>query len=293
MNLTPLKYYVSVVEHNSFTKAANSLYVSQSAVSKAVKSLEDEWGVMLLQRQGKEVMMTDAGKQVYLYAKDIFSHINAKTDELKRLLAESQPTVKLALPPSVGIIYFSKSLLAFQNKYPTIRLQTVELTSKHLIQSVDEGELDLGVVIEPFDDKRFDKKTVLQSEAVLITSKDHPLAQKKAVPFAALDHLPYLSVSKDYMYYDRSMKLFEQAHVRPNVIFESYQWDLILTLVAENQGVSIMPKPLIEKAMSMNLAQLHLTDPKFPWGLSIIYKRCTRLRPEVQTFLAFHQEERV
>lgn len=289
MNLTPLQYYVSVVEHNSFTKAAHALYVSQSTVSKAVKSLEDEWGVLLLQRQGKELVLTDAGEQVYLYAKDILSHISIKTAELKHQMAEYQPTVTLGLPPSVGIIYFSKSLLAFQQEYLSIQLKTVELTSKHLVQCVDDGSIDLGVVIEPFDDDRFDKTTVLQSEAVLITSKAHPLSHLKSVPFSALSNLPYLSVSKDYMYYDRTMKLFAQAHIRPNVIFESYQWDLLLTLVAQNQGVSIMPKPLIEKAPSMNLASIHLMEPEFLWGLSLIYKKQAALRPEVKAFLDFHR----
>lgn len=107
------------------------------------------------------------------------------------------------------------------------------------------------------------KKVAYRAEAVLVVPSDHPLAKQKSVSFSSLAHEHFLQVTRDFQY----RKVFEHhcqlAGFEPDVCFESNQWDMLLELVADHQGVTILPLPLVEKYKLRNVEWLHLTAPEF------------------------------
>lgn len=287
-----LEYFIEIVDQNSFTKAAENLYLSQSTLSKAVKSLEDELGVVLINRTSHMFEITDHGKIVYEFGKDIVGYYERKEAELLRRLSEEEDHLSLGLPPTAGSIYFYQFLAGFQEKFPNVNLVIDESRSKEISEKVLSRELDLGVVISPFEEKGFLQETVFTSEAVLVVSHDHPLATVEEVSFPELAKEKFLQVSKDYMYHKVFREYCKKAGFEPNIIFESNQWDMLLEMVAMNQGVSLLPKPLVDKYYQGRLHQVHLKEPEFPWSLIIIYKEDEAPTPLMKSFILSTKEEK-
>lgn len=287
MNLRNLEYFLAVVDENSFTKAADRLYISQSTLSKAVSALEEEWQVPLLYRNKKDFQLTPEGQLFYQYAKELLATYDQKTKKLINALEKLKKQITIALPPSTGIMIFSDIFTNFYLEHPAITIRTSELTSLQLIDQVADGSLDLGVVVEPFSDSRFAEKLILDSEAVLIVPLDHPWSEREEVAFKELESSDLLMVSPEYMYYNRVLEHFQSAGIKPRITFTSYQWELLLGMVEKGRGVSILPLPLIEKTFTGRVHTIRLKDPSFSWGLSLIWRKDQALRPEVETFLSY------
>lgn len=285
MTLNQLSYFVEIVKQSSFTKAADKLFVSQSTLSKSIRTLEEEFQIALINRSAKEFALTQEGHIFYEYAERILNYYQEQTQELFQRLNNASGTLRLGVPPTSGAIYFYSILHKFKQKYPAIDLQIEEITSKNIQEQVASGKLDMGAVIEPFQDVRFHVRPVYRSEAVLLVSKDHPLADKDVVSFSEIKEEPMLSITPDYMYYDVVVGKCKEAGFSPNIVFESYQWEWVFEMVADGQGVSILPKPLIDKFNMTRVKEIHLVEPEFPWTLSLIYRKDKFVTVPMQCFL--------
>lgn len=178
--------------------------------------------------------------------------------------------LKLGLPPTAGSIFFFGLIRQFKAKNPTTQLIINDATSKFIPDMLLEGKLDLGIVIEPFEDTRFIKKIAYQTESVLVISRKHKLANQDTVSFKELKEELFLQVTRDFQYRQVFEKICLKAGFNPHISFESNQWDMILEMVADNQGITVLPLPLVEKYKPQNVKCIHLTDPCFPWALTVI-----------------------
>lgn len=270
MTFNHLKYFIEVVNQKSFTRASEKLFISQSTISKALSSLEAELNTTLYEHGNREFILTQTGQYLYDFAKDVLGYWNVKEDELIEKIKMDNDKLKLGLPPTAGSIFFFGLIRQFKAKNPTTQLIINDATSKFIPDMLLEGKLDLGIVIEPFEDTRFIKKIAYQTESVLVISRKHKLANQDTVSFKELKEELFLQVTKDFQYRQVFEKICLKAGFNPHISFESNQWDMILEMVADNQGITILPLPLVEKYKPQNVKCIHLTDPCFPWALTVI-----------------------
>lgn len=280
-----LKYFIELVEVKNYTRAAKNLYVSQSTVSKAVSSLEKELDCSLVEINKGEFTLTEEARALYDFALDVTSYYDKKEEEFLESIKNVEEKLVVGLPPTAGSIYFFEKISDFNKKYPSIKLTIENETSKYLPDQLLDKKLDLAVVIEPFDDPRFVKKIVYKSEAVLVVSKDHKFSDKKCIDYYELKDENFLQISKDYQYYSVFKDYCKKAGFSPKIVFENYDWDMILELVASNQGVTILPKPLVKKYFSDRVKLISLKNPEFPWALTIIYPKNAYLSKEMKKFI--------
>ena len=267
---TQLEYFVRIVEEKSFTKAAEKLFVSQPALSKAIRALEGELEVSLFRREPGALRLTEEGETVYRFAADMLAYWDRRTAELLSILGRAKETLRFGLPPSVGSVFFSGVLFEYRQRFPQTVLQIFEGTSKQIEAMIAGGDLDLGLVLGPYEDPTMMRKTVFRSEVVAAVGKDHRLAGCDVVDLSQLRHEPMVLVSKEYMFHDQILERCREAGFTPNVIFTSLQWDLLLEMVAEGRGVTIICRPLVEKLYSGRVACVPIRDPEFPWILELI-----------------------
>lgn len=284
MKRIQLEYFVQVVEQNSFTKAAEKLFISQPALSKSIQSIERELDILLFKRDHRGLKLTEAGQIFYDYAVDILTYNKTRTEALCTSLRQQKNILRFGLPPSAGSLYFSKIIHQFSMKFPNIELRIIEETSKKIEELLIEEELDLGVVVEPYEHPAMVSKLVLDSEAVLAVSREHPFAQRSSITFRELEKEPLLMVSQDYMFYDRVCEKCREAGFAPNVAFCSSHWDVLLEMAASNEGVTIIGKPLVEKMYGQRLACIHLEKPEFSWGLSLVRRKDAVMSPAMKYF---------
>lgn len=286
MTLTQLNYFVTIVQERGFTKAAEKLFVNQSTLSKSVQALESEFEVELINRAAKDFKLTSEGQLFYEYAQHIQQYYQEQTQELYKRLHSGRSSLNLGLARTAGTIYFFAQIHRFRELWPDVELKiTDELTSKEIKERMDAGEMDLGVMIEPFSDERYHSKRVYTSESVLAVSKKHPLAKVTSIQAAELQKEDFLLISPNFMYHDIVLDYCHKAGLEPKITFVSSQWDMLLEMVADGQGVSILPKPLIDKCYNTRVHEVHLKNPAFPWTLTLIYRKGKFVTAPMKHFL--------
>lgn len=274
MNLKHLNYYIEIVKHQSFTKASKELFVCQSALSKAVKSLENEFGVELIDRRSKEFRLTTEGMIMFENGQDMLRIVNEQTERLYSSLKSQGGRLYVGIPPVISTAYFGQITYGFREQYPDIDLHIVEAGANTVRKLVDEAEVDIGVVLLPFpfDDNYYVIPT-MSSENVLVVNRSHPLAKCREVAFGELKNEKFLILNKTYMLYDSILHCCQTAGFTPNITCESSQWDFLAEMVELNQGITILPKPILQRFSSEKICVVKLKEPEFPWDIALIIRK--------------------
>lgn len=273
MELRELRLFLEVADFKSFTKAAEHSYLAQSTLSKSIKKLEKELQIELFDRSTRHLHLNDAGKIVYEQSLKVFEAI----DELKIRLEEFQEVatgyIKLGIPPLIGTLFFSEIVRSFEELYPQVSLILVERGAKVIGQLVEEGEVDLGIVVLPEDDTKFNIYSFIQDNFVLFVYEEHRLAQKKSIKLTELEDEKLIIFSEDFALHDYIINACETAGFTPNIALKSSQWDVMIELVASKWGITLLPKAIYYKQANDRVKIIPIEEPELLWRLGIITKK--------------------
>lgn len=273
MDLHDLKAFMDVVEHRSFTKAAEHSYLTQPSLSKTIKKLEEELQITLFHRSTRVVQLTDAGQILYQQSQKVFSVMSELHDHLDALRESKTGKIKIGIPPLIGTLFFPKIAAKFHRHYPNIRLELIELGAKLIMQLVDQGDIDLGIVVLPVDEEKFTISPFIQDEFVLFIHCDHPLASHQSITLYSLKEEKFILFSKDFTLHDYVIRVCTECGFTPKIAYESSQWDLIIELISLNLGIALLPKSIFLKQSNPNIKIIPIVNPTFLWKLGIITKK--------------------
>jgi len=273
MELRDLKSFIEVANHKSFTKAASHSYLSQPALSKAVKKLEEELHVELFERSKRELKLTDAGKIVYQQGVKALLPLTELTTLLDELMNIEIGELKMGIPPLIGTLFFPSIARNFNALYPKVSLELVELGAKRIGDLVEEGQIDLGIIVLPSDHTKFNITPFIKDEFVLFVHKDHNLAQQNSVHLHQLKDERFILFSHEFTLHDYIRQACIAAGFTPTVSYRSSQWDLIIELVASQLGITILPKSIYYKQNNPNIKIIPLIESTLVWELGIITKK--------------------
>ena len=289
MNLKHLSYFVDISKRESFTKAADDIYVSQSALSKSVKSLEQELNVTLIDRTSKSFNLTEEGRILYVEGEKLLQYIDESQDEIIEKIHQNRRRLRIGVPPVISTVYFSQLLFRFIKQYPNIELEISEVGANIVQNQINAGNIDIGVVILPIiNSDNYHIIPAMSSDNALIVNKDHPLASRDEVDFKELEHEDFLILDRTYMLHDRIIKNCEIAGFYPHITTESSQWDFLAEMVAYNQGISILPVPIMKRFYSSDrIKMIRLKEPEFPWNIAMIFKKEKLITAQMEEFIHF------
>lgn len=273
MELRDLKSFIEVVNYKSFSKAASHSYLSQPALSKAVKKLEEELHVELFERSRRELKLTDAGKIVYQQGVKALLPLSELTTLLDELMNIEVGEIKMGIPPLIGTLFFPSIARNFNKRYPKVSLELVELGAKRIADLVEQRKIDLGIIVLPSDHAKFNIHPFIKDEFVLYVHKDHHLAQQNTVHLNQLKDENFILFSHEFTLHDYIRQACNSAGFTPIVSYRSSQWDLIIELVASQLGITILPKSIYYKQNNPNIMILPLIEPTLVWELAIITKK--------------------
>lgn len=284
MNINHFAYFVEADRENSITKAAESLFISQSTISKAIKCLEQAYNTELIDRKARNFKLTSAGEIFYNSAVKIVSNYQSETTVLATLLHSHRGKLTLGIPPvTITIIY---SLLhQYEQMYPEIDLRVIEIGAQTAFSLAQSGAADISIIIEPFDNPEFNKVPIMESEAVCVVSPHHRLANYDTISFSQLKNEKILVFDKSFMLYYRIIDCCKEAGFMPNISLESAQWDLLVEAVSDGDGITILPRPIIQKFCPQKVKMLHLCNPSLPWIPVAVYHKEKFLSTPMKLFL--------
>lgn len=290
MDIRHLTYFLETARLKSFTRAAESLYVSQPAVSKAIRQLEEELGATLLDRVGRRVEVTDAGRVVMEQAKAItqsFSNLSAQLGDLAEL---KRGHIRIGLPPMVGSSFFPKVIGAFHDRYPDVTLQVFEDGAKKVEADVAEGVLDIGVVVLPLSFDVFDSFQFAEERLNLVVPASHALAGAPSAKLGELAQENFVFFREDFTLHDRIINECLQAGFQPRIVYESSQWDLISEMVAAGLGVALLPETICRQASGKSVAVVPLEQPAIWWKLGVIWRKDRYQSYAAREWISFTRE---
>lgn len=287
MDIRHLTYFIEVAKYKSFTKASEVLHLSQSTLSKVVKSLEDELNIELIDRSARQIELTEAGEIVLAEGEMILESLNDLSSNLYDLMNLKKGKIKIGIPPIIGFLFFPKIIKGFNTLYPDIKINLFEDGATMVKQAVRNGALDLGVVILPVDEEEFDVVPFVDEELSLFVHHSHPLAQKEEVEIKDLQNESFILFKKGFALHDLIIQECQQAGFRPEIAYESSEWDFISELIGENLGVSILPRPVTKKVDQDVIKSIPIVNPRFPWKLGFISKKKKYASPAVREFINY------
>lgn len=290
MDIRHLQYFLKVAQLKSFTKAAQALYITQPTISKMIKSIEEELGVVLFNRLGKQVELTDAGHVMFVQAQDIVHSFQNLSSELDDLMSVKKGHIRIGLPPMIGSSFFPKVLGKFREQYPDVTIQLLEDGAKKVEADVENGALDIGVVLSPTNEELFHSFSLVKEKLMLLVHPSHSLADRERVSLPELAHESFVFFREDFALHDRIIAECVQAGFQPHVIYESSQWDFISEMVAANLGIAFLPEPICRELDTERIRILPLIEPIIPWHLIMIWRKDRYLSFAAREWIRFTQD---
>ncbi|MEM1503448.1 LysR family transcriptional regulator [Domibacillus sp. 8LH] len=290
MDIKHLQYFIEVSNFNSFSKAADHLFITQPTISKMIKNLEVELGVELFDRSRKKLVLTDAGKILLEQAKLVNKAFRNLETELDNLLELKTGHIRIGLPPIFDAHFFLKVVGLFHEKYPGITFQLKEEGSKSIEDAVEQNELDVGVIVLPTQDELFHHFAFMEEDLMLILPISHPLAGRAEIDLASLSSESFILFNKDFALNDRIISSCNDAGFQPRVISESSQWSFIEEMVASKLGISLLPESIC-RHLSDHVCTVRVVNPSINWNLAIIWRKNQYLSYAAKEWLSFTKKE--
>lgn len=285
MDVHALRYFVEVARHQNFTRASEALHVTQPAVSKMVRALEEELGAALLLRERRRVRLTDAGRMVLERAQGVLDAMTGIEQEVGELAALRRGRLRIGMPPIVGVAFFPPLLAEYHVAHPGIVLELREEGSHHIEALVLDRELDVGAVVLPTDEKAFGTLPFVHDELQAVLHPSHPLSRRRTLALRELRATPFVLYRPEFALHGHIIEACRRAGFKPQVASESSHWDFIVALVAANLGVALLPQTICRQLDPAQVRAVPLTDPVIPWDVALIWHRDRQLPPATRAWI--------
>ncbi|MFA9486217.1 MULTISPECIES: LysR substrate-binding domain-containing protein [unclassified Moraxella] len=261
MDIRHLKYFVAVVEEQSFTKASERLFIAQPPLSRQIQNLEDELGLPLLERGSRPIKTTEAGQFFYQYAKRILGNMEQMVSMTRRV-GQADKTLKVGFVGSLLLGLLPQVIFEFRKLLPNINIELVEMGTLEQIEALKSGKIDVGFGRLKFSDPSIARILLRDESLVLAVNEREPR-------FIGFDGVYLSDVTDevlwcypnvgDHTFANYIKNVFAEHGLSPKGIRYISNIQLALGMVASGEGISIVPQN--SKAISMaNLKYLPILD---------------------------------
>lgn len=285
MNLIHLRYFVKLAHTRHYTRAADELCITQPSLSHAISQLENELGLPLFERSGRNTELTRFGQEFLETAEQTLSVLDAGVDVLKRE-ARGEGLIRLGFLRTLGIEFVPKLARGFLDKNPgrdiSFTFSTGSGLTGDLLEGLAERKYDLVFASKPRDNLTFDSIAVTNQDIVLIVPRDHPLAKRHSVDLA--DTLPYKQVFFSPASGMRAVvdDLFARIGAEPKIAYETAEDQVVAGLVAQGFGIGIVP--YMELLLRLDVKIIQIASPSWERNFYMISKYGGYMSPAVANF---------
>lgn len=289
MKLQQLRFLVEIVSQNLIiSKAAKKLHTTQSAISKQIKTLEQELGLLLFERRGKHLhSLTAAGEQVLQHARNMLDQAEAITCIAAEYRNESQGSLTLATTHTQSRYMLPSTITQFMQQYPDVSLHMHQGSPMQISQLAAEGTADFAIATEALE--HFDDLVMMPCfrwNRSILVPKGHPLAEQKKLTLKQIADFPLVTYVTGFTGRSKLDSAFKAEGLEPKVVFTAVDADVIKTYVRLGLGIGIIASMAVEKDRDDDLIAIdarHLFEDSIT---SIGFRRQTWLRAYMYDFIA-------
>ena len=267
LDVKRLRILREVALQESFSAAADALYLSQSAVSQQIATLEKEAGMKLLDRTREGPKLTDAGRVLFSHAEAAIARLDEAERELAAIAGLEGGQLRLGSFPSASATVLTEAVSVFHRRYPKVRLSVADAEPEESLPRLRGGELDLALTFDylsvPHAEERdLDRTLVLTESMYVALPADHQLAGLDVVPLAALAETEWLCGTRPSSCGDAVVRVCRDAGFEPHIGFESDDYHVMQGFISAGLGVTLLPE-LALPTLRTGLV-VRATDPPSP-----------------------------
>jgi len=247
MQIHQIRYFCAVARTGSFTRAAQQEHLAQPSLSQQVRKLEDELGTQLFDRLGRSVRLTSFGETFLPRAEAILRQVDDAKHEIEEMAGVERGRVVVGAIPTIAPYFLPQRLATFSRKFAEIQVSVVEELTAELLDQVQNGTVDLALLVLPITVGHFVCQELFRERLHLVVPENHRLARHKAVHLKQIEKDPFLLLKDGHCFRENTLSACGRARLQPNVVFESGQFTTILAMVAGGTGVSVVPEMAVER----------------------------------------------
>lgn len=244
MNIQKYRAFLQTVEEGSFTKSAESLNYSQSAISKMIGDLEKEWKIILLERNRSGVKLTSEGIKLLPYIKNICQEHEQLQTQIDELNGLESGLIRIGTFSSVATHWLPKIIKEFQKDYPNINYELLLGDYTEIENWIQEGRVDCGFLRLPTKPE-FETITLAKDELLVVLPEGHKFADKSSFPVQALCDEPFMLLEKGAK--AEVSEIFDRHRLVPQVHFTTWDDYAIMSMIENGLGISILPELILKR----------------------------------------------
>lgn len=284
VDLLDLRAFLAIVELESFHRAAETLNLSQPALSRRIQKLETTVGAPLLERTTRHVGVTALGNELIPLVRRMLEEFDNSLFAMREGSEIGRQVVTLACIPTAAFYFLPRVIRIFNDRFPRIRFRILDLTAVDGLQAVARGEVEFGINLMGASEPGLTFQPLIDDPFVLAASRDHPLMQKDEVTWA--DLAPYKLISVHRSSGNRTLldSMLARENLTLNWSYEVTHLSTSLGLVEAGLGISVLPRLATPQGDHPILDIRPVTSPEISRSIGIVRRRGNVLSPPAQRF---------
>ena len=285
MELYPLKVFLTVATERSFSRAGEKLLRTQPAISIAIQRLESDLKEKLIDRSGRELLLTDAGRVVLEYARR-FLNLESDLENALRELKDNYAGRLCIGANESTTLYLIHNIEKYRRLFPKVKVQVRRSESSKIPSQLLDGELELGVIsYDPGDDHLF-SEIIYTDRLTLIVSPQHRFASRSELSLTELGMETFIAHNVLSPYRDAVLREFQRHRVPLNMDVEMPTVETICRLVQDNEGVAFLPRMCVEQEIKQGLLhEIRVKELNLERKIRLVYPARRALSHAAKAFL--------
>ncbi|MCK1999218.1 LysR family transcriptional regulator [Psychrobacillus psychrodurans] len=288
MELRQLRYFIEVAEREHISEAAIHLHVAQSAVSRQIANLEDELGVQLFERIGRNVKLTPIGKIFLEHSVSAIKAIDFAKKQIDEYLDPEKGTIKIGFPTSLAGHLLPTVISAFKREHPNVAFHLRQGSYTYLIEAVKNREINLAFLGPlPAKDSILNNTILFTENFSVLLNANHPFAKKDKIPLIDLRNEDFVLFPEGYIMQKLVVEACNSVGFTPKVSSEGEDMDAIKGLVAAGIGLTLLPESTFYDSTPRFTKKIPIELPNIRRTVGIISPATRNLSPSEKVFHDF------
>ncbi len=261
MRLRQIEVFHAVYATGSVSKAAELLHVSQPSISKVLRHTEDVLGFLLFERSGGKLIATREAENLFQAASKVQQQVDSLNDRVRQISRDQVESLSIAMTPGIGLSIGPDALAKFHQEIPEIALEAQTLHYSDTIEGILAGNIDIGLVYEPYPHSGINRIELATAEFVCITTDDHALGDKQTINYADLAQEHIINLNSSDPLGKLLQSCLEKNQLKSNHNITANTYHIAKALAAKNVGIAIVDELTAKSQLTKNIKLHRFIEP--------------------------------
>lgn len=285
VSLSTLRLFLRVAQTGSFSETARLEHVSQPALSRTIRMLEEQLEVRLFDRDTRNVSLTSAGAQLEPIAERLINDYDLAFCDLAKTLSGERGRVTVGALPSVAAAFLPRVLARFHSERPQVEVRVEDNLSGALIEMLQDRRIDFAVTIAPEQGSRLDFQPLISDDFLLVVRRGDPLDGPTPIPWEALTGARFIAMSTASSVRRMTDTAFARAGVEVRPLYECAHVSTVGGLIRAGLGVSALPASTLPLMQSPEISTRPLSQPSVSRPIGLVMLRARSLSPPAEALM--------